>query len=96
MSLSLNGIAPACTWKCRGRQSGVARGATGRERRSSALAGHSNGVEWAVRPNPFDPEGMTHENVSHNLGRGCYLLPPSLPSLFSRTAKPSGFFVAFF
>lgn len=72
MSLSLNGIKstgmhPEVQRPAKWRREGCDRERT--EKPFGELAGHSNGVEWAVRPNPFDTEGMTHENVSHNLGR---------------------------
>lgn len=72
MSLSLNGIKSTGMHRIVQRPAKWRRDGCDRERTEKPfgeLAGHSNGVEWAVRPNPFDPEGMTHENVSHNLGR---------------------------
>lgn len=72
MSLSLNGIKstgmhPEVQRPAKWRREGCDRERTGKP--FGELAGHSNGVEWVARPNPFDTEGMTHENVFHSLGR---------------------------
>lgn len=72
MSLSLNGIKSTGMHLEVQRPAKWRRGGCDRERTGKPfgeMAGHSNGVEWVARPNPFDPEGMTHENVFHSLGR---------------------------